>query len=518
MSRSEDRLWQRAQNYIQQGQATAARIALESLLQRDPKHAAAHLQLGALAYTEDRYRDCARHTLDAAANLPADPDAICQIALTLLQVGEVVAALRCLDDSAIAQCKSAPTLVRLSGARQMLGDHASALKLLDRASALGFDNADFRYIRAIQLLFNGDMSGVEKELDACLRMGTTYGRASVTLARLHKQTPQNNHVDYIRSQLTRVPKGTEDHAAFEFALYKELEDLGEYEEAWTALERGNAIMRAKLGYETQREQNLIRTLRQVCSPEFLASPNGNSDAGAQPIFVIGMPRSGTTVLDRILDNHSQIESAGELGDFARSMRWAADHKTTLAVDETILARAPALDYAQVGQRYLAQTRWRANGKRYFVDKLPMNWIQAGFIRRALPNARILHMVRDPMDVCFSNFRAFFGVGYSYSYDLHSLAAHYRDYRATVGYWHASMPGQILDVSYDDLVDDPEGMTRKVLAFCGLDYEEACVDIGSNKRPVATLSSIQVRDKIDKRGGEWQRYERQLAPLRALLDV
>jgi tetratricopeptide (TPR) repeat protein len=517
MSRSEDRLWQRAQNYIAQGQAVAARIALESLLQRDPSHAAAHLQLGALAYTEDRYRDCARHTLDAAASLPSDPDAVCQIALTLLQTGEVVAALRCLEAPAIAQCNSAPTLVRASGARQMLGDHAQALKLLDRAMALGYDNADFRYIRAIQLLFNGDMKGVEKELDACLRMGTTYGRASVTLARLRTQTPENNHVDYIRTQLTRVPKGTEDHAAFEFAQYKELEDLGDYEGAWAALERGNAIMRAKLEPETVREQNVIRTLKQVCSPEFVAMPSANGDDGAQPIFVIGMPRSGTTVLDRILDNHSQIESAGELGDFARAMRWVADHKTILALDETILARAPALDYSQVGQRYLSQTRWRAHGKRYFVDKLPMNWIQAGFIQRALPNARIVHMVRDSMDVCFSNFRAFFGVGYSYSYDLHSLAAHYRNYREMIDYWHATMPGQILDVSYDDLVDDPEAMTRKILDFCGLDYEAACVDIGRNTKPVATLSSIQVRDKISKRGGEWLRYERQLAPLQALLN-
>ncbi|HEX6832261.1 MAG TPA: sulfotransferase [Rudaea sp.] len=520
MSRSEERLWQRAESYIAQGQATAARITLESLVQRVPDHVLAHLKLGALAYAEDRYRDCARHTLDAAAHLPHDADAICQVALTLLQVGEIVAARQCLDHPAVAVCRSGPTLVRLAGARQMIGEHAEALRLLDRARDAGHDSADFRYIRAIQLLFTGDMAGVEKELDACLRMGTTFGRASVTLARLHKQTPQSNHIESIRAQLARIARGTEDHAAFEFALYKEYEDLGNYEEAWAALARGNAIMSAKLAFKEERERKLTETLIALATPEFLQGSSRSESApdGPQPIFIVGMPRSGTTVLDRILGGHSQVEPAGELGDFARAMRWGADHKTILAVDETILERAPRLDYAAIGRRYLAQTQWRANGKARYVDKLPVNWIQAGFIRRALPHARILHMVRDPMDVCFSNFRAFFGVGYAYSYSFRSLAAHYRNYHDTLAHWHRAMPGQILDVSYDALADDPQGQARRLLEFCGLDYEPGCVAIENNKKPVATLSSIQIHEGIRKRTAEWRPYERQLAPLRALLDL
>jgi tetratricopeptide (TPR) repeat protein len=519
MSRSEERLWERARRYLAEGQSAAARITLEALLQRMPNSAAVHLQLGGLAYAEDRLRDCTRHTVEAANALPDDVDAILQIVLTLLQVGETVLARRSLDSPAIARSRDAVTLARLAGARQMVGDHHEALQLLDRAMALGHDNADFRYIRAVQLLFNGKAEQAESELKTCLRMGSTYGRASVTLARLHKQTPQSNHIDYIRAELQRVTKGSEDHAGFEYALYKELEDLGEYDDAWAALERGSAVMYARLEYDAAWESRIIDGLTTLCSAEFLAQASPQLQAAPQPIFIIGMPRSGTTVLDRILGNHSHVVSAGELGDFARAVRWGVDHKSIQPVDETILQRAPRVDFAQVGARYLAQAQWRAAGRAHFVDKLPINWIQAGFIRRALPGARILHMTRDPMDTCFSNFRAYFGVGYAYSYNYDALAAHYRHYRRLMDHWHHAMPGQILEVPYARLVADAESVTREVLDFCGLPYEAGCAELDRNTAPVATLSSQQVREPIHQRAiGEWQRYARQLEPLRAAIGA
>ena len=515
----EERLWKRARAYVEQGQATAARITLESLLQRTPDNAAVHLQLGGLAYAEDRLRDCTQHTVDAARVLPDDADAILQIILTLLQVGEIVLARRCFEHAAIARCRDGVTLARLASACQMIGDHPGALQLLDRAKALGHDNADFRYIRAVQLLFNGNAEEAEAELDACLSMGSTYGRASVTLARLHRQTRDSNHVDYIRAQLQRVAKGSEDHAAFEYALYKELEDLGEYDAAWAALERGSAVMFGRLEYDAAWEGRIIDGLTALCTADFLDRPAMPPNDGPQPIFIIGMPRSGTTVLDRILGNHSQVASAGELGDFARALRWVADHKSLHPVDETILARAAQIDFDQVGARYLAQTRWRAAGKSYFVDKQPINWMQAGFIRRALPGARILHMTRDPMDTCFSNFRAFFGVGYGYSYNFDALAAHYRHYRRLTDHWHRAMPGQVLEVPYARLVGDAENVTREVLDFCGLPFEDGCAQLDRNTTPVATLSSQQVREPIHQRAiGEWQRYARQLEPLRVAIGA
>jgi hypothetical protein len=219
------------------------------------------------------------------------------------------------------------------------------------------------------------------------------------------------------------------------------------------------------------------------------------------------------LLERILSNHSQVTSAGELGAFPRQLRWMADHHGRGLLDEALIDRLPKLDYAEIGRRYLEQTQWRAEGRAWYVDKLPPNWSLVGLIRRALPNAPILHMVRDGMDACFSNFKALFGDAYPYSYDLAALGEHYRHYRRVMAHWHATLPGQLLDVPYNDLVADPEAMAARVLAHCGLPFEAGCADVTRNAAPVATLSSAQVREPIHRRSkGEWQRYAAGLEPL------
>jgi len=178
---------------------------------------------------------------------------------------------------------------------------------------------------------------------------------------------------------------------------------------------------------------------------------------------------------------------------------------------------PALDYAGIGARYFAQTQWRAPGTSHFIDKLPINYMQLGFIRQALPGARILHMTRAPMDVCFSNYRAFFGEGYAYSYALDALAAHYLDYRRLMRHWHSVMPDAILDVSYNALTGDSERVAREVFDFCGLAFEPTALDIRTNMTAAATLSTMQVRDGIQRREGDWQPYASQLDALRRKID-
>ncbi|HET8942984.1 MAG TPA: sulfotransferase [Rudaea sp.] len=515
---SNDRLWQRVKRFRAENNLTAARISLESLIQRDPYDFEAHLQLGAMAFGDDRLRDATRHTLDALHVMQDDPALICRIVPPLLQVGEVVAARDCLLMPSIAQCESGALLARLASSWQMIGDHAACLAMLDRALSLGHDGPDFRFIRAVQLMFNGRLDDAEAQLNAFLATGRIFGRACVTLARLRKQTAQDNHLSIIRKQLGSVASGSEDQGALEYAQYKELEDIGDYDQAFAALQRGASIMFDCGDYDGEREAVICDRLLDLCTPEFCAVSAPLQNDGPIPIFIIGMPRSGTTMLDRILGNHSEVTSVGELGDFARALRWCADHVTVMPLDETILDRVPTLDLRQVGTRYLAQSQWRANGKRFYVDKMPINWIQAAFIRRALPQARILHMTRDPMDVCFSNYRAYFGAGYGYSYDLDALGAYYQRYCRVIEHWHQVMPGQILDVSYERLVDDSENAARKILQFCSLPFEANCIDLQRNESAVATLSAAQVREPIHSRSlGQWRRYEAQLQPLSVRLQ-
>lgn len=513
------RLWLRAQRYIAAEQITAARIALESLVQRDPAHVAARMLLASVYLDEGRAREAAEQAVAASRKMPDDADAIATTVHCLLRVGEMVAARDCLARfNPLSRQLDGPELVALGHAYQMLGNNPSALALMDRAQAQGFDNPDFRYFHALQMQFSGKVEAARQRLESCLRLGPTFGRASLALARMSTQTRESNHLDYIGTQLQHVERGSEDHAAFEFALYKELEDLGRYEEAFMALERGNAIMFARRAPDAGHEGEIFEEVERQIDAEFIQGP-GATIEGPVPIFVVGMPRSGTTMLDRLLDNHPEVVSTGERTDFPRQLRWTANLHGNEMIDAKLLTRLAGLNYAELGRRYLEQTQWRASGSPYYVDKLPPNYMLLGLIRRALPQAPILHMVRDPMDVCFSNYRALFGNSYPYSYQMDALAIHYVRYRKLMRHWHQAMPGVIFDVDYAKLVTHPEETLSAIFAHCGLRQVPGCSDLTRNTTAVNTLSSAQVREPIHARNlGSWRRYARQLAPLHATLQA
>jgi tetratricopeptide (TPR) repeat protein len=508
-------LWDNAQDYIRARRLPAAQSQLEQLLSRDPWHVPGRLLLASVVLGQGRVRGAAEHLKFAAFALPEDADLIRRVAQSLFKVGETATARATLRHPAIARLRSAPALAALAHVHQGLGEHAEALAMMDRARELGLDGPDFRYFRAIQLQFNGRLAEAEVELEACLAQGPTYGRASLTLARLHRWTEDANHLEFIARRLGEVEPGTEDHAGFEFARYKELEDLGRHDAAWEALACANAVMHGRLKHDSAAEAALFAGIAATCTPAFCAPAPHRFD-GPQPIFIVGMPRSGTTLLERILGRHSQVLASGELVDFPRQWRWVADQHGHALVDAGLLSAAADTDFAEVGRRYLQQTQWRAEGRPWFVDKLPPNIQLAGFIRKALPQARILHMRRDPMDLCFSNWRALFGDAYGYSYDLQALAAHHGHYARLVAHWHAVMPGAIHDVDYLALASDTEATARALLEHCGLAYEPGLLQAGGNAAPVATLSSAQVREPIRARRAEWQPYARQLEPLRAAL--
>lgn len=516
MSRSPEQRWQRGQQYLAQGQSAPARTQLEALQAQAPQFVGTHLLAARIAWHEDRIRDAARHALDAAITAPEDPALLCEVVEALLCVGEVVAAHECLARPALAQARQASWLLRLADFRQRLDENAESLALIEHAIAAGASDPEICFHHGVQLYFNGRLSEAEPELDASLRQTPTRGRAALALSRLRTQTKDHNHLERLATGLKQVAKETRDHAALEFAYYKELEDLGRYGEAWDALARGNAVMRARNPYDVSNQIGYLDRLKAVCNAECLRFAGEGHD-GPQPIFILGLARSGTTVLERMLGNHSKVVSAGELVDFGMQLHWAADTCNTHS--ESFLSNLAGLDFAEIGRRYLAQTQWRAEDRPYFIDKQPPNWALAGPIHAALPGARLLHLTRDPMDVCFSNWRAFFGDVYAYSYDMAGLASYHRGYQSVMAHWRTIMPGLILDVAYADLVREPEATMRKVFEFCDLEWEPDCLDMTRNHIPVATLSAAQVRQPIHAKAfGEWHRYANQLAPLRNALQA
>jgi tetratricopeptide (TPR) repeat protein len=513
-------LWQRGQAAIRARNLEAARADFEALLRLQPAHVPARLLLASVYLAQGSVQGASRELLAAAATPPREAGIACRLAQALHLVGENLAARELLARPELAASTDAPALLGLAHVHQGLNQQVPALALMERSLALGLDTPDLRYFRALQLQFHGRLPEAEAELERCLAQGPTYGRASLTLARLRRATPARNQLDFIAQRLAQVPAGSEDEAAFQFARYAELEALGRDEEAWEALARGNALMRTRLAARTPVDEDaLVEALRARATPEFLTPVADEeppaSPAHPQPIFIVGMPRSGTTLLESILGRHPQVAAAGELSDFSKAWRHVADVHGHAIVDEKLLAADT--DFAEVGRRYLAQTRWRAQGRAFYVDKLPPNFWVAGFIRKALPKARIVHMSRDPLELCFSNWRALFGDSYAYSYDLGELAAHHARYRRLMQHWREAMPGAIHEVDYAALVAEPESAARALLVHCGLEWHEGLLDSGRDAGPVATLSSAQVRAPISaSRRQDWQRYAAQLDPLRRAL--
>lgn len=522
----ESRLRQRARQHMAQGLMDAAQAALEAILEQEPGDAHARMDLVDVLLRRGQLHAATDQLLQLAAADPVDVGLMVQTVRRLYFNGEILAARACLDRLELVPDPSAAMLAELARLRWMLGELPAARAWMDRAIAAGIDTPDTCYLHAMLAQFTGDTGRARDVLEAGLRRWPGFGDAAVALANARRQTKRANDLDLLYEQLGQLPAGSSSaqvmaaRASFESALFKELDDLGRHEEAWQALARSNALMHALSPYDAAGEAAVTDAILRAAEV-LTATPDGTPPAfaGPTPIFIVGLPRSGTTLLDRMLSNHSQVASAGEINDFRRQLRWMTDVPPSGAAGMVLAQqRSTQLDFSELGARYLRQTQWRAQGRQFYIDKLPINIRMVHLIRRALPRAPILHMVREPMDVCFSNLKAMLGPASAYSYDMQDLAHYYGLYARLAERWHASMPGAMLDVSYGALVSDPATALHNVLEHCGLEDEEGCLFPERNASPVATPSSVQVREPIHTRAlGEWRHYASQLEPLRLALD-
>ena len=511
MTHSLDRYWFRAQRYLQEGNAIAARAALESLLRRDPEHTAAQLTLSCLAWEDGKVRDAAAHAVAAASHAPPDPALIMDICRSLLDAGETVAARELLQLPALAESTVDAVQLVYSSLLRKLGEHDRALRAVERAAALGARGSEFLFFRSQILTMHGRLADAAVDLDECLKGNPDHAQASLARALLRRQTFEHNHLSQLDAALERAAPGGPDRAILKLAKYKELEDLDQFDEAWQSLVSANADFAARWKYDRTLHHNWVETVLRTCSSDWMRSREHADSAseGPQPIFIFGMPRSGTTLLDRLLGAHPRVRSVGELDDFPAQLRWSGNAREALG--EAVRMRLSDLDYMEIGARYLKQTTWRAGAVDFYIDKRPWNQLVAGLIHLALPHARMLRMVREPAAVCFSNFRAYLGDSFAYSYDLKALSDFHTQSARINRHWHAVMPGVILDVPYRELVIDTEATMRRVVAHCGLEWSPTCADPAANPQAVATPSAVRVREPIDDRGlREWRPYERQLS--------
>lgn len=506
-----ERLWHQGEAYAMQRQWRPALAAYEAILEHHPGHIMALLRASRTALSLGRYLSAREYALRALAQRPESDEALITLARSLRMFNEPLALLECVEHSGWRGRRSAAWLTELAMLVSTIGENGLAMELLDAALKLDPRHPPTRYFRGVVHMFFGDMAASEAELEACIALAPDFAQAHWVLSRLRKQTSADNHIERLGRQLQRAVPGKDGEAYLAFAAHNELHDVARHGEAWEALERGCRVKRRLTPHDRADAAAMFGNLHALCDADFVR-PVEQVRAPFVPVFIVGMHRSGSTLLEQLLGGHPDVQDGGETYSFTTQLRYAADYRNAGVLDAEMTRRAADLDYGLVGRRFHEATAWRARGKPFLTEKLPSNFLNLGFIAKALPGARILHMVRDPVDTCFSNLRIMFSDVNAYTYDQAELAEWYAQYRRLLDHWHAVMPDRILDVRYDALVADPDGVMRDVLAFCGLAWHASAATL---ERPgaVATASSPQMRQGIVKnRGAAWEPYRDQLAPL------
>lgn len=407
---------------------------------------------------------------------------------------------------------------QLGSLLHLLADNAGALAHYTKAIELDGSNADHYFNRAAVQRYFGDVAGAEAGFDRAIALKPDEFEAYNGRAHLRTQTRERNHIAQLQGVIarTRSPAGL---VQLHYALAKEQEDIGDFEAAFASLKLGADVKRRHMQYKVDTDLQIMAKIQEVYGPELFDGHIPGFDS-ADPIFILGMPRTGTTLVERILGSHSGVVSAGELNNFSleliRLVGKALGPKRPSRL-EFVVATA-GVDFRALGEAYIASTRPLRGASPHFIDKLPFNFLYTGLIHLALPRAKIINLQRHPMDTCYAVYKQLFRDAYPFSYDLDELGQYYIVYHRLMQHWNAVMPGVIHTLRYEALVADIEGEARRLLEHCGLPWEDQCLRFHENTQASMTASALQVRQPIYATSvGKWRHYARQLVPLRTRLE-
>lgn len=506
--------WRTAEFQLASRNVEGARLAFEKLLDEPDFRMQVYLRLSQIASRQGRYRDAVEAAVSAFKEKSDDAAALAVLARRLAMLGETRSAIDCAMDPAILRSADTGLLMDAGELLAYTTFPEQSLVLFERARSLGLKDHVLNFLVGLNSMYAGDFARAEQELESCLRVEPDMGVALWALSKLNSGPAAGAAwVDRLQAGIGKKAADAADMPLLKYTLFRALDRRGDVDAAWQALSDGMRLQRQQVRYDPNHDQALFDHLCSLKAQSF----GGHPFEGPQPIFIVGMPRSGTTLLERILGNHPDVYGAGEFYDLVWQLRWMCDIGGGPYLDLKLAQKAESIDFVELGQRYLSHTQWRARGRAFYVDKMPANFLNVSYILRAMPQARILHMVRGPMDTCFSNLKECFANGYAHSNDQLDMADHYRRYAMLMSHWHALYPGRVLDVRYDDLVIEPERMAREVLEFCGLPWISGLSAIESRTDTVATASAMQVREPIHTRFlQQWRRYERYLEPMRKRL--
>ncbi|MEM9254363.1 MAG: sulfotransferase [Pseudomonadota bacterium] len=522
---------QAALQALQRGQLKEAHQHCLEILKSDRMHADAWFICGVIAGRNKQAGKAIQILQNAVGLDPENAEYLAELAKFQLAEGHFAQALASGKDALDQEPHRIPVLNTLGALFSHCGDQERAAVCFKRATQRlenqpGKDAslepnyiADLYFNLAASLKFTGDLSGAEDALLRSITILPHFFKAHWALSGLKRYTAGNNHLDRLLALRDEVGSPT-DQLHLGHALAKEQEDLGQYAESLASLEWAKARAPGAADYSPQEDASLLRAASTAFDRPLKESDHAKRHDSHEPIFIVGMPRTGTTLLEQILGAHSQVFDAGELQNLPLLAKQLTGSTGPDQIDEQVLSQAAGLDMRQLGQAYIDSTRPRTGHTAHFIDKLPLNFLYLGLIRQALPNARLICLRRDPMDTCLSNYRQLFATQfryYRYNLDLLNCGRYFIEFDRLIKHWKSLLGDALLEVHYEALVQDTQAQVAGLLEFCGLPFEQACLDFHTRNASVATPSATQIRRGVYSTSvGRWRHYGDALVPLRNLL--
>ncbi len=504
-------LLQQGLNELARGNTDAAGQCCQQVLAMQPDHVPGHFLVGLVAL-EAKNRKVAFSAFQSVVRL--DPDhgaAWAHLAKLYMSEGQVNLADAALRETLRIKPDEPMVLDLIGTTLSLMGEHGAAQSFYGRANTLRPNHPPFLQNLANNLVYHGETDAADAIFSKIIELQPDSPQAHWALSSSTRAT-DTAHIEQMQALERRHAQHPRERAFYLYAIGKEREDLQQWDEAFAAFSQGAAARRATVEFDEHAEIAMFELLEERYTREWLDSPaRGNPDSS--PIFVLGQPRTGTTLVERIITSHSQVHSAGELQQLGLALRRLANYRNPRRFSAELFAAAQQLEPAKIAGMYLQTTSKMRGSTPRFVDKLPQNYLMIPLILKALPNAKIVHLVREPMDACFAGFKQLFADAYLHSYDQREMARHHARYHRLMQVWRERFPGRFFDISYEETARNLEPNARALVDYLGLPWESACLDFHQQEGAVSTASAVQVREPAHTRSiGRWRHYQSHLQPM------
>lgn len=502
--------------HLAAGRHQQASACCKRLLRAKPDLVEAHFLVGLIAI-EMRHNGTAVSAFGSVTKLNPEHGAAWANLARLFMLGGQAARADAALEKAVRHHDDNPVVLDLIGSvHSLLGDQEESSRWIAKAVRRAPEHVPFLVNQANSHVFLGATDKAAAVLDRALTLQPENANAHWLLANVRKAQDQT-HIDRLRELAQSDQRNPRALAFLYYGLGKELEDLQQWEQAFDAFSRGAKARRSAMDFNERAEIEMFRAFGESFTAEWLARDGAGHDDPA-PIFVVGQPRTGTTLVERIITSHSQVHSAGELRQFGTCVRRLSDYREPTRHSAKLARLAGSVDCEKLGRAYLLTTEKLRGTLPRFVDKLPTNYLYIPLILKALPRARIVHLTRNPMDACFASFKQLFADAYPHSYDQAEMARHHARYFHLMALWRERFGDRFHDIAYEDTARDLEPNARALIEFLGLPWEDACLEFHKQEAAVTTASAVQVRQPVHTGSiGRWRRYEAQLAVMRQTLE-